>query len=188
MNQKLLSPNARLIEAILYLENEPQHVERLMRLTNLEKREVEDALSELQEYWATHMHGLELIESQEHYSFTPSFDLHQALRTAYGKKVDKRLSKAALETLAIIAYSQPVTRRDIENIRGVSSDGVIRILREREYISVVGKKQVPGYPSLFGTTKKFLFEFNLPSIGALPRLSDIDKERFSHSEELFDEH
>ncbi|MDD3941563.1 MAG: SMC-Scp complex subunit ScpB, partial [Sphaerochaetaceae bacterium] len=102
-----------------------------------------------------------------------------------GKKVDRRLSKAALETLAIIAYSQPVTRRDVENIRGVASDNIVRLLREREYIKVVGRKDVPGHPCLYGTTKKFLFEFNLPSISALPKLSEIDQVRFTTDEEQY---
>jgi segregation and condensation protein B len=110
------------------------------------------------------------------------------LRACYGKKVDRRLSRAALETLSIIAYAQPVTRRDIENIRGVSSDSIVRLLREREYIRVVGRKDVPGHPSLYGTTKKFLFEFNLPSISALPQLSEIDRMRFTQDEEETNAH
>ncbi|MGI6432936.1 MAG: SMC-Scp complex subunit ScpB [Sphaerochaetaceae bacterium] len=76
----------------------------------------------------------------------------------------------------------------MENIRGVNSDSIVRVLREREYIKVIGKKDVIGYPSLYGTTKKFLLDFNLKSISALPRLSDIDEQRFIEQEELFDEH
>jgi segregation and condensation protein B len=100
------------------------------------------------------------------------------LRSCYGKRVDRRLSRAALETLSIVAYSQPITRREIDNIRGVASDTIIRLLREREYIKVVGRKDVPGHPCLYGTSRKFLFEFNLSSISALPKLSDIDRLRF----------
>jgi segregation and condensation protein B len=83
-----------------------------------------------------------------------------------------------LETLSIVAYSQPITRREIDNIRGVSSDTIIRLLRDREYIKVIGRKDVPGHPCLYGTSRKFLFEFNLASISALPKLSDIDRLRF----------
>lgn len=188
MSSEQLSSHARVIEVILYLENEPVSKDRLGRLTGLESGAIETALAELQDYWADHFHGLALIESQGSYSFVPAEDLHDTLRACYGKKVDRRLSRAALETLSIIAYAQPVTRRDIENIRGVSSDSIVRLLREREYIRVVGRKDVPGHPSLYGTTKKFLFEFNLPSISALPQLSEIDRMRFTQDEEETNAH
>ena len=76
-----------------------------------------------------------------------------------------------------------MTRREIDNIRGVSSDTIVRLLRDREYIKVVGRKDVPGHPCLYGTSRKFLFEFNLSSISALPKLSDRDRQRFEWDEE-----
>ncbi|WP_422480636.1 SMC-Scp complex subunit ScpB [Pleomorphochaeta sp. DL1XJH-081] len=182
----VLSTNARLVEVILFLENEPVRTDKIGRLTGLTEAQLAEAIGELKGYWEGHMHGLDLVESNGTYCFLPSNDLHGKLRDCYGKKVDRRLSNAALETLSIIAYSQPVTRRDVENIRGVSSDNIIRLLREREYIKVVGRKDVPGHPGLYGTTKKFLFEFNLPSISALPKLSEIDRARFTTEEELND--
>ena len=188
MSNEQLSPNARVIEVILFLENEPVNTDRLGSLTGFDKTAVKEPLVRLQAYWADHLHGLELIEAHGSYSFTPAEDLHDTLRSCYGKKVDRRLSRAALETMSIIAYAQPVTRRDIENIRGVSSDSIVRLLRDREYIRVVGRKDVPGHPCLYGTTKKFLFEFNLPSISALPQLSEIDRMRFTQDEEELDAH
>ena len=182
----ILSLDARIVEVILFLENEPVSADRLGRLTGLSPEKVQAALKELEAFWKIHMHGLELVESNGSYGFLPASDLHDRLRDCYGRKVDRRLSKAALETLSIIAYAQPVTRRDIENIRGVASDTIVRLLRDREYIRVVGRKDVPGHPSLYGTTKKFLFEFNLPSISALPKLSEIDQVRFTSEEELYD--
>ena len=92
-----------------------------------------------------------------------------------------------MEALSIIAYAQPITRREVENIRGVASDNIIRLLKERDYIKVVGRKDIPGHPSLYGTTRKFLFEFNLPSIAALPQMSDLDRTRFSKDEESLHE-
>ena len=186
MNTVILSNDARLIEVILFLENEPVNADRLGRLTGLNSERITSAITELDAYWKDHMHGLELIESHGTYCFLPAADLHDRLRDCYGRRVDRRLSKAALETLSIIAYAQPVTRRDIENIRGVSSDSIVRLLRDREYIKVVGRKDVPGHPSLYGTTKKFLFEFNLPSIGSLPQLSEIDRARFTQEKETED--
>ena len=89
-----------------------------------------------------------------------------------------RLSRAAMEILAIIAYGQPITRGEIEKIRGVGSDTIVKMLRDREYIMVKGRKNAPGHPWLYHTTKKFLHEFNLKSIQDLPKLSEIDKMRF----------
>ena len=184
-DETILSTNARLVEVILYLENEPVGKDRLGRLSGLDEKDLLEAMEELQGYWKTLMHGIILHEDKGTFCFLPAADLHDRLRDCYGRKVDRRLSKAALETLSIIAYSQPVTRRDIENIRGVASDNIVRLLREREYIKIVGRKDVPGHPCLYGTTKKFLFEFNLPSISALPKLSEIDRARFTNDEELY---
>ena len=178
-----LSESARLIEVLLYLENEPVTLVQLERLTSLSEEQILTAFDELNAHYREHSHALVITENNGRYQIAPHEDLHEELRIAYGKKVDKRLSRAALETLSIIAYAQPVTRRDVESIRGVSSDTIIRLLLDRDYIKVVGKKDVPGHPSLLGTTKKFLYEFNLPSIASLPKLSDIDRQRFIQLEE-----
>ncbi len=173
-----LSESARLIEAILYLENEPLSVERISKMTGLTQLEVSESLSEISECYYSYNHGLALVENSETWQFVPCSNLYDGLKNCYGKHIDKRLSKAAIETLAIVAYSQPITRSEITKIRGVSSDNIIRLLREREYIKVVGRKDVQGHPCLYGTTRKFLYEFNLQSIGELPKLSEIDKQRF----------
>ena len=180
----ILSTDARLVEVILFLENEPVGIERIEHLTGMAKEHIAEALRELETMYHVGLHGLDLVENKGLYQFLPCTDLHARLQEFYGKKVDKRLSKAALESLSIIAYAQPITRREIDNIRGVDSDNIVRLLREREYIKVVGRKDVPGHPCLYGTTRKFLFEFNLPSISALPQLSAIDSARFTKDEEL----
>ena len=122
----MLSEEARLIEVVLFIENEPTSMERLCDLTNLRPDTVEDALQEL-------------TEEDELYSFMPAPDLFPQLRQSYGRKVDRRLSRAAMETLAIVAYGQPITRREIEEIRGVGSDTIVKLLRDREYIMVRGR-------------------------------------------------
>ena len=173
-----ISDNAAFIEALLFLENEPMSVERLQKMTGLSEKQVTEALEELTEAYYTDNHGLSLEENAETYSFVPVTRLNDKLRSCYGKKIDKRLSKAALETLAIVAYSQPITRGEITKIRGVVSDSIIRILRERDYIKVVGRKDVQGHPCLYGTTRKFLYTFKLESISELPKLSETDRLRF----------
>jgi segregation and condensation protein B len=174
----ILSREARLVETILFLENEPVGMERLAKMTSMDDNALEGALSELKEHFLLFMHGMELSDKNGRYQFLPSSDLHDELKACYGKKVDRRLSRAALETLSIIAYSQPITRREIDNLRGVTSDTIVRLLRDREYIKVIGRKDVPGHPCLYGTSRKFLLEFNLQSISDLPRLSMIDEQRF----------
>lgn len=180
----LMSTGARLVETVLFIENESLPLERIASLTGLSEREVEKALDEIADVYEERGHGLRLKENSDgSWEFAPCTDLYDMLRSTYGRKVDRRLTRAAMETLSIVAYSQPITRKEIDNIRGVASDSIVRLLREREYIKVVGRKDVQGHPCLYGTSRKFLFEFGLKSISDLPKLSSIDKLRFDRSEE-----
>lgn len=180
----LMSTGARLVETVLFIENESLPLERITSLTGLSEREVEKALDEIADVYEERGHGLRLKENSDgSWEFAPCTDLYDMLRSTYGRKVDRRLTRAAMETLSIVAYSQPITRKEIDNIRGVASDSIVRLLREREYIKVVGRKDVQGHPCLYGTSRKFLFEFGLKSISDLPKLSSIDKLRFDKSEE-----
>ena len=167
-----------MIEAVLFLENEPLTVQKIISMTGLEEEQVLQSLSEISEQYYIDRHGLALVENSGAWSFIPCTDLYDSLRHCYGKKVDRRLTRNAIETLSIIAYSQPITRSEIQKIRGVDPDTILRILMDRDYIRVVGRKDVPGHPRLFGTTKKFLYSFNLESISDLPKLSEIDRQRF----------
>ncbi len=177
-NAARLSSEAQLIETVLYLENEPVEIKKISRVTELLEDDVLQALAELRNHYSESIHGIELSELAGGYCFMPK-ELHwPQLKKHYGRKIDSRLTRSALETISIIAYSQPITRKEIENIRGVSSDTILRMLLDREYIRIVGKKDVLGRPYLFGTTRKFLEDFNLSSIADLPKLSDLDRERF----------
>lgn len=167
-----------MVEALLFLENEPLDVPRICALSRLDEGQAGEALKELSERLFESGSGLDLVCTDGMWEFVPAADLNDDLRRVYGKKVDRRLSKAAIETLAIVAYGQPVTRREIDNIRGVVSDTIVRLLRERDYIKIVGRRDVPGHPCLYGTTRKFLMEFDLASIGDLPKMDEIDRQRF----------
>ena len=180
----MLSEEARLCEVILFVENVPTSLDRLSELTGLKPDIVEDALQELRDDYSERGSGLILTEEEgEMYSFMPAPDLYPQLKQNYGRKVDKRLSRAALETLAIVAYRQPVTRKEIRDIRGVDSDSIVKLLREKDYIKVVGRSSMQGHPCLYSTTRKFLFEFKLTSIADLPRLSEVDRMRFEKEDE-----
>jgi segregation and condensation protein B len=100
------------------------------------------------------------------------------LRHHYGKKTDEKMSRAALETLSIVAYSQPVTRIEIDSIRGVNSAGTLKVLLDRGFIRETGRKDTPGRPVQYGTTKEFLQLFGLASIADLPKLDEAERERF----------
>ncbi len=173
-----LEKEAALLEAILFLETDPVTVGQLAKITNFSEAVINETLSQLKESLEKEHHGLELIEIGGGVQLSPKAELWEYLKDRYGKKNDSRLSKAALETLSIIAYSQPITRGEIENIRGVASDGMVKLLVNRNFIKVIGKKDVPGKPNQYGTTKEFLKAFRLSSIADLPKLDDVERERF----------
>lgn len=167
-----------IIEAILFLENETMDVKSLMRISGLSKEAVELAIAQLIEHYQASEHGMELIETGGSWQFLPKRDLWEHFKDRYGRKNEQKLSKAALETLSIIAYSQPITRSEIDSIRGVSSEGTLKILVMRNLIQEVGKKDAPGRPTQFGTTREFLKLFRLNSIADLPKLNELERERF----------
>ena len=173
-----LDTEVALIEAILFLESEPIDLDSLQRVSGLPRDVVLGALAELREYRRGQASGLELVEIADGYSLAPKQELAPALRQRYGKRNDSRLSRAAMETLSIIAYSQPITRAEIENLRGVNADGMMRLLLSRDLIREVGRKDAPGKPVQYGTTKEFLRLFRLSTIADLPKLDEADRTRF----------
>lgn len=173
-----LDDEAALVEAILFLEGEPVDVPAIVRISSLSKEAVEATLGRLRERYAEEASGLEIIEIGGGLSLSVKKRLWEGLRERYGKRNENRLSRAAIETLSIIAYSQPITRAEVEAIRGVAADNMIRLLLDRQYIKEVGKKDAPGKPVQYGTTKEFLEAFRLGSIADLPRLDDAERERF----------
>ncbi|MDR2807576.1 MAG: SMC-Scp complex subunit ScpB [Spirochaetaceae bacterium] len=172
------TPSA-LLESILYLESDPVDKALLAKRSGLDMESVSAALEQLQDRLNASECGIELVHIGSGFQLLPKQEYWDLLKEHYGKKNDVRLSRAALETLSIIAYSQPITRAEIESIRGVSADTMIRLLVEKGLIKEIGKKDAPGKPTLFGTTKEFLRVFHLTSIADLPKLTDSDQERFA---------
>ena len=167
-----------LVEAVLYMETGPVSAAELAEITGLGAEAVGLALSELRTRCQPESSGLELTESEAGFMLSPKQEHWDVLRERYGRRNEKKLSRAALETLTIIAYTQPVTRAEIEAIRGVNADNMIRLLVERDLIRETGRKDVPGKPAQYGTTKAFLDFFHLGSIAELPKLDAGDAERF----------
>ncbi len=177
-----LEKEAALVETVLFLESEALDEGALARITGLSRDVVERALEVLVEDSASAARGLEPLRSGGGWILAPKTDLWESLKERYGKKAESRLSRAAIETLSIVAYSQPITRAEVEAIRGVSADGMIRFLLDKEFIREVGKKEAPGRPVQYGTTKEFLKYFRLGSIADLPKLDELERERFGISE------
>jgi segregation and condensation protein B len=173
-----MEKEAALIEAILYLETDPMDYGILSRVSGLGKDAVAAAVEALEAKYAKEDSGLELSRIGGGVMISAKKEFWDTLKDRYGKKNETRFSKAALETLSIIAYSQPVTRSEIESIRGVQADSMIRLLAEKNLIREVGKKDIPGKPVQYGTTREFLTFFRLESIADLPKLSESEAERF----------
>lgn len=173
-----LEKECALIESILFLESEPITEKSLSRISELSEEVVSKCIEGLIEKYKNENSGIELEMITGGWALVPKKDIWEVLKERYGNKSEGKLSRSAMETLSIIAYSQPITRAEIESIRGVSADNMIRLLIERNLIKEVDKKDVPGKPSQFGTTKEFLKFFRLNSIADLPKLEEEEQERF----------
>ncbi|MDR0552334.1 MAG: SMC-Scp complex subunit ScpB [Spirochaetaceae bacterium] len=173
-----LTSETALVEALLYLECDPVDEETIARITGLAKPAVELCLENLRQRFSGADSGIELVKLGGGIILAPKKEYWDTLRERYGKKNEAKLSRAAMETLAIVAYKQPVTRGEIEHLRGVSADNMIRLLVDRGLIKEAGKKDIPGHPVQYGTTKEFLQIFRLASIADLPKLEAGEEARF----------
>lgn len=174
-----LEKETALVESVLFLESEPVTEKNISNIAQLSEDVVKVCLENLKEKYLQKNSGIELAMITGGWTLVPKGEFWDVLREKYGEKNRGRLSKSALETLTIVAYKQPITRSEIEQIRGVSADNMIRLLAERQLIKEVGRKDVPGKPVQFGTTKEFLKFFKLNSISELPRLDEDEEQRFT---------
>lgn len=162
------------IEAILLIAGEPVTVDELAEAFPDEGKElVEQQLVELQETVEREFAGFRIELTGGGYRFATRPEHDPVLKKFFAKKGEGRLSIAALETLSIIAYRQPVTAPEISDLRGVNSSGVMRTLLERKLIRISGRKNVVGSPFLYRTSREFLMHFGLNSIQDLPRLEEF---------------
>ncbi len=179
------TPVKAIIEAALLSAGEPLNIDRLTGLFAEDERPPAEAIRALLAELATEWEGRPLELRQVGSGWR--FQVRQELAPWIGRLSEERAprySRALLETLALIVYRQPITRAGIEEIRGVTvSTQLIRTLLDREWIRIVGHRDVPGKPALYGTTKKFLDYFNLKSLGDLPPLADIQP--LDHLQEEF---
>lgn len=162
------------IEALIFASPEPLTLKRLMKILDNEPQEhVEEALASLQGDWAERVGGLQLVEVATGFQIVTKSELHESVRRLFHETAKQRLSIPALETLAVIAYRQPVTGPEIMEIRGVNTSGVLGTLVERRLVKVVGRKPVIGRPFMYATTREFLDRFGLKDLNDLPKVEDM---------------
>jgi len=164
-----------IIESLLFVADGPLTIQRLSEvLEGVEKEDVRSTLDELQSELENSRRGVRLVEVAGGYQFrTAKVNADWVKKFLGGRPA--RIGRATLETLAIIAYRQPITRAEIEAIRGVDVDGVINTLLDRSLIRAVARKDVPGRPFLYGTTPEFLQLFNLKDLTHLPTLKEMEE-------------
>jgi segregation and condensation protein B len=164
------------IEALLLITGSPLSLERLKGIFEEEPKErIEEQLQALKADYEARGAGIMLAEVANGWQLATRPEYAAWVRKFKTVKVSTRLSRPALETLAIIAYKQPVTRPEIEAIRGVNIGGIVRNLMERRLVKIVGKKDVPGKPMLYGTSAEFLQYFGLKDLSSLPTLKEFQE-------------
>jgi len=162
-----------IVEAMIFASPEPLTPKALTKLLDNEpKEEVLAALEELKTDYER-PGGLQLVEVAGGFQIVTRPDLHEWVRRLFHERSSQKLSAQALESLAVIAYRQPITALEITEIRGVSASGVLNTLLERHLIKIVGRKQVVGRPFMYATTKEFLIRFGLKDLTDLPRVEDM---------------
>jgi segregation and condensation protein B len=170
-------PSAELkaiLEALIFASPEPLTPKQIHKLLDTEpKEDVQAAIAELKNDY-TRTGGIQLVEVAGGYQIVTRPDLHEWVRRLFHERTTQRLTQQGLETLAVIAYRQPITSLEIAEVRGVvAASGVLNTLLERHLIKIVGRKQVVGRPFLYATTKEFLIRFGLNDLGDLPRVEDM---------------
>jgi segregation and condensation protein B len=163
-----------LVESLLFVANEPSTIERLASVLQTTPEQIEEALHTLDGQYTSR--GLRLQRKRQHVQLVTAPEAADAVRQFLGLELTGKLSPAALETLAIVTYRQPVTRAQVEAIRGVNSDSVIRTLVNRGLIEEQGRLDQVGRPIIYGTTFDFLQQFGLSSLEQLPPLSSAAAE------------
>jgi segregation and condensation protein B len=163
-----------ILEAVLFVSPEPVPVARLMSIVGtVSKPEVVQALGILTHDLDQDGRGIQLVQVAGGYRLVTKQEYGPWLKRMDKAKAAQKLSRSALESLAIIAYKQPLVRSEIEEIRGVETSGVLRTLCERKLVRIVGRKDVPGRPIMYGTTKFFLEHFGLQDLSQLPPLREF---------------
>ncbi len=173
-----------ILEALLFVSSDPLTLDRMHGVFDgIDKSRIKALLLQLEQEFMLSNRGFHLVEVAGGYQFVTRSDLAPWIKEMELARAASRLSKPGLETLAIVAYKQPVTRGEIEMIRGVDAAGVLKTLLDRKLIKIVGRKEVAGRPMLYGTTRTFLTYLGLPDLSSLPTLKEFSEIADEASEE-----
>ncbi|MCK5226509.1 MAG: SMC-Scp complex subunit ScpB [Planctomycetes bacterium] len=162
-------------EAVLFASDEPLTAERLANITETTVKEIRQHIQNLNEKYTANANSFRIEEIAGGYQMLTLSQYNHWLKKLLRVRGDNKLSPAALETLAIIAYKQPVIRADVEAIRGVATGEIIRALMYKGLVKIAGRAEVLGRPMLYGTTKKFLEVFGLNTLKDLPKVEELKK-------------
>ena len=162
-----------IVEALIFASPDPLTLKAICKVLDSEpKEDVHAALAALKQDYER-PGGLQLVEVAGGYQIVTRSDLHEWVRRLFHERSTQRLTVQGLETLAVIAYKQPITALEIGEIRGVNASGVLNTLLERHLIKIVGRKPVVGRPFMYATTREFLIRFGLNDLSDLPRVEDM---------------
>ncbi|AOP33360.1 SMC-Scp complex subunit ScpB [Leptospira tipperaryensis] len=175
-----------LIEALLFVSGEPLKLASVAKSTGIEKTEAREILDELVLDYSEKNGGFLLKEIGGAYQFVTNENFSEILGNIFKEKRREQLSRSSLDTLAIIAYKQPITLPEIDEIRGVSSRAMVTSLISKKLIKPIGNKEVPGRPALYGTTKEFLIHFGLNKLSDLPAPVEVKELKFENLDDLLE--
>ena len=173
----------KIIETLLFITDRPVKPTRLAEVTQTDTRRVREIIRELQDEYVSQNRAVQIVEIAGGFQMATKAEYGRWVRRLYNEKMTTKLSNAALETLAIIAYKQPITRAEMEAIRGVDVAGPLERLLERSLVRVVGKKDTIGRPMVYGTTDEFLRLFGLNKIAELPDLQTFAAKTLQEKQE-----
>jgi segregation and condensation protein B len=179
----MMNEKATILEALIFASDTPLTIDRVAEIMpETEKKEIITLFEELVRRYEERGSGICLVEIAGGYQFRTRQDLAPWIRKLKAVR-PAMLSSAALETLAVVAYRQPLVKSEIDRIRGVDASGALKGLLEKKLIRIVGRKDVPGKPIIYGTTKKFLEVFNLKDLSELPTLRELKDLQNSEGEQ-----
>lgn len=172
-----------IIEAVLFAMGDSVEMSKLMHVLELQQKEIRQIIADMNEKYQQEERGIYIMELEDSYQLCTKPELYEYLIKVAKAPRKYVLSDTLLETLSIVAYKQPVTRLEVEKIRGVSCDHAINRLVEFNLIQELGRLDAPGRPLLFGTTEEFLRTFGVKSLGDLPTLNQEQMDDFKHQAE-----
>ncbi|HKL49247.1 MAG TPA: SMC-Scp complex subunit ScpB [Desulfuromonadales bacterium] len=173
----------RILESLLFAADTPLKLERLAEMTGQDRKKVRDVLERIGNDLESSRRGIRLVEVAEGFQLRTPAESAEWVRLLNSTR-PFRFSRAALESLAIIAYRQPITRAEIDYLRGVDSGGVVKTLLDKKLIRILGKKDVAGKPLIYGTSREFLELFGLRDLSELPSLKEFSELALEEEEDV----